>query len=94
MARILIDWLAKPLALAIAAAWLFIYWEKRDNGRYVFQHHQTTADAEQEDFVFDTRTGTVFGFGFAKDKSGAKVLTFYEIRPQERTFTGGPTKSK
>jgi hypothetical protein len=54
------EWVFKLLLLGIAASWLFIYWQKRDDERYMYHQQQSTADAEQVVAVIDTRTGTLY----------------------------------
>jgi hypothetical protein len=71
MAKTIMEWASRCAALAIAATWVFIYWQRQDNGRYVYP--DPTASGYSI-VVFDSRTGTVF----ALDKSGA----WFEVHPQ------------
>jgi hypothetical protein len=67
----IIDRIMKCLALAIAATWVFIYWEKRDDGRYLYPD---STNSGYTVLVFDSRTGTVY----AADSAGAWI----EMHPQ------------
>ena len=59
-----------------------VFWQPgNDNGRYVFQHQQATANAAETITVFDTRTGTLFGAITSKDAQGHDVACWVEIHP-------------
>ena len=66
-----------------------MYWQKRDDGRYVYHHQQNTADAEEEESIFDTRTGTLYALRNVTDATGSKSAVFVEIHLQARTISGG-----
>lgn len=54
------EWIFKMLALAVAAIWVFTYWHKRDDGRYVYYERPPTAEITGKWGVVDTRTGTLY----------------------------------
>ena len=56
MVKTAIDYAVKLLVLLIAGTFLFVYWQKRDDGRYEYHHQPNTADAEEQESIFDTRT--------------------------------------
>ena len=82
MTRVIVDWLLKVLALAITGAWVFAYWERRDDGRYAVYQQPPESVSEA---ILDTRTGTLYYFQRKDD-----ALIFGEIHPQTRTVLGGP----
>ncbi len=85
----IVGWIIKCVALAIAAAGAFVYWQKRDDGRYVYQHQPAAAETSYtSDTVIDTRTGTVYLWGTA-DLAGSQETVFLEVHPQTRTMIGG-----
>lgn len=52
----MIEQLLKALTLTIAAGFLYVFWEHRDNGRFILHPEGGAAAA-----IFDTRTGSIFG---------------------------------
>ena len=48
------------LALVIAAVAVYVFWDRRDNGRYVYHEEPATQACAGSMVVLDSRTGVVF----------------------------------
>jgi hypothetical protein len=84
MARTIVDWIIKCVALCIGVSIALSYWQTRDNGRYVYHEQPATAEAAGNVVVVDTRTGTLHTLG-----TGVIV----EIHPRTGAFVQRRVKS-
>lgn len=78
-----LDCIAKFLALLILAVLAFTYWQKRDNGRYMYHHGQATADSAEFTTLLDSRTGTIYSLA----KDGGDGVSVVEVHPLAGTFS-------
>jgi hypothetical protein len=62
MVKMAADYALKLIALSIAAGLLFVYWQRRDDGRYVYHGGET------ETAILDSRSGTLYTLQKVEDE--------------------------
>jgi hypothetical protein len=77
--RTLADRIIAWVALSIAAAFVFVFWQARSAGRYIYNHRQSTDNAKEDITMFDTSTGTVYSFVPTRKTDGSETVSFVEM---------------
>ena len=69
----------RGILIALLIIFLVVFYQYSENGRYIY--HDRSSENQWDEYAFDTRTGTVYGY-FSNPDSKEKPPTFYKIELQ------------